>query len=59
MLEIAARGHTPEHAHENEHENFVLDGSGEVLCDGEFHPVGPGERRVHPGVGCPPVQELG
>jgi len=42
MLEIAPGGHTPEHAHDNEHENFVLEGSGEVLYDGEFHPVSPG-----------------
>jgi len=43
MIEIAPGGHTPEHAHDNEHENFVLDGAGEVLYDGEFHPVGPGD----------------
>jgi len=33
MIEIAPGGHTPEHAHDNEHENFVLDGSGEVLYE--------------------------
>lgn len=43
MIEIAPGGHTPEHAHDNEHENFVLDGSGEVLYEGAFHPVGPGD----------------
>ena len=43
MIEIAPGGHTPEHAHANEHENFVLEGAGEVLYDGDFHPVGPGD----------------
>jgi quercetin dioxygenase-like cupin family protein len=43
MIEIAPGGHTPEHAHDNEHENFVLEGAGEVLYDGMFHPVGPGD----------------
>jgi len=43
MIEIAPGGHTPEHAHDNEHENFVLAGSGEVLYKGEFHPVGVGD----------------
>lgn len=43
MIEIAPGGHTPEHAHDNEHENFVLEGSGEVLYHGEFHPLGPGD----------------
>jgi quercetin dioxygenase-like cupin family protein len=43
MLEIAPGGNTPDHAHANEHENFVLEGQGEVMYEGEWHPVGPGD----------------
>lgn len=43
MLEIAAGGNTPDHVHPNEHENFILSGNGEVMVEGEWHPVGPGD----------------
>lgn len=43
MLEIAPGGNTPDHAHPNEHENFILQGNGEVMVEGEWHPVGPGD----------------
>lgn len=43
MLEIAPGGHTPDHAHANEHENFVVEGEGEVMVEGAYHPVGPGD----------------
>jgi quercetin dioxygenase-like cupin family protein len=43
MLEIAPGGNTPDHSHPNEHENFVLEGEGDVMFEGEWHPVGPGD----------------
>jgi len=43
MIEIEPGGHTPEHAHPNEHENFVLEGRGEVMHDGRWHPLAPGD----------------
>jgi len=43
MLEIAPGGHTPDHAHANEHENFVVEGAGEVMIEGRWHPVGEGD----------------
>ena len=43
MLDIARGGNTPDHAHPNEHENFVVSGSGEVMIEGNFHSVGPGD----------------
>lgn len=36
-------GHTPRHAHNYEHEVFVLAGSARVEHDGEFHDVQPGD----------------
>jgi quercetin dioxygenase-like cupin family protein len=39
----AGRAHA-EHAHDNDHENFVLEGTDEVLFDGDYHPAGrPGD----------------
>jgi quercetin dioxygenase-like cupin family protein len=43
MIEIAPEGHTPDHHHANEHENFVIDGKGEVMVDGQWHPLGVGD----------------
>lgn len=43
MLEIASGGSTPDHAHPNEHENFVLSGAGEVMIEGEWHSLGEGD----------------
>ncbi len=42
MIEIAAGGHSPQHAHPYEHENFVVEGYGEVLIDGKVYPLEPG-----------------
>lgn len=42
VIEVAAGGHTPRHAHPYEHENFVLEGQGRVLLNGQWHAVGPG-----------------
>lgn len=36
-------GHTPRHAHDYEHEVFIVEGAGEVLLEGAFHPVRAGD----------------
>lgn len=43
VLEVAPGGHTPDHAHPFEHENFVLEGQGRVQINGVWHDVGPGD----------------
>ncbi len=43
MLEIAPGGHTPDHAHPNEHENYVVEGRGEVMVEGDWYPVTAGD----------------
>ncbi len=43
MIEIAPGGNTPDHSHENEHENFVVEGQGEVMVEGTFHQVAVGD----------------
>jgi quercetin dioxygenase-like cupin family protein len=35
-------GHSPRHTHPYEHEVFIHAGRGEVFCEGESRPVGPG-----------------
>ena len=42
VIEVAAGGHTPRHAHPYEHENFVIEGAGRVLIEDTWHAVGPG-----------------
>jgi len=42
LFEIAAGGHTPVHAHDWEHEVFVLDGEGEVASPDTRLPLRPG-----------------
>ena len=37
MVEIELGGHTPRHSHPYEHENFVVEGQGRVLVNGEWH----------------------
>ncbi|MCL5097299.1 MAG: cupin domain-containing protein [Candidatus Omnitrophica bacterium] len=43
VIEVAAGGHTPEHAHPYEHENFVIEGKGRVLIGENWHEVGVGD----------------
>lgn len=43
LIEVAPGGHTPDHSHPFEHENFVIEGSGRVQIDGEWHQVGVGQ----------------
>lgn len=42
MMEIAPGGHTPDHEHAWEHENYVLDGNGRVLIGEQWHDLAPG-----------------
>ena len=43
VIEVAPGGHTPDHAHPFEHENFVIEGKGRVQIDGEWHTVEVGD----------------
>lgn len=42
VVEVAPGGHTPDHTHPYEHENFVLEGRGRVLIHEAWHDIGPG-----------------
>lgn len=42
QFEVAPAGHTPHHAHDSEHEVYVLEGDGAVWLEGEEHPLRPG-----------------
>ena len=51
MIEIAAGGHSPFHSHPYEHENFVVEGKGQVLINEEWFELKPGDVvLVPPGV---------
>jgi len=43
VIEVAPGGHTPDHTHAFEHENFVIEGKGRVQINGEWHAVGVGD----------------
>lgn len=43
MIEIEPRGHTPDHSHPYEHENFILEGKGQVMIEGVWHDLEPGD----------------
>ncbi len=43
MIEVAPGCRTPDHSHRFEHENFVVEGTGEVVIEGELHQLGPGD----------------
>lgn len=36
-------GHSPRHAHDYEHEVYIVEGSGEVLLEGAFRPIKQGD----------------
>ena len=38
MFELEPAGHTPLHAHEWEHEVFIVEGKGTFVCEGKEHP---------------------
>ena len=43
VIEVAPGGHTPNHIHPFEHENFIMEGKGKVQIDGEWFEVRPGD----------------
>ena len=40
---VEPQGHSPRHSHDYEHEVFIVDGSGEVLLEGDYHPIRRGD----------------
>jgi len=42
-IEVTPGGNTPRHSHDYEHEVYVVSGNGEVLLDGERHPIKGGD----------------
>jgi quercetin dioxygenase-like cupin family protein len=42
MIEIQPGGHSPDHSHPYEHENFIVEGTGEVMIDGNVYNLSPG-----------------
>lgn len=49
LFDIAPGGHTPRHAHDWPHINFVAEGRGELLVDGVDHDLAPGSYAYVPG----------
>ena len=43
MIEIDPGGNSPDHSHPYEHENFVVEGKGQVMIEGEWHDLQPGD----------------
>jgi len=43
MIELEPGGHSPHHSHPYEHENFVVEGEGQVLMDGVWHDLKVGD----------------
>ncbi len=43
VIEVAPGGHTPDHSHPYEHENFVIEGQGRVLIGDAWHDVNVGD----------------
>lgn len=39
VIEVAPGGHTPDHTHPFEHENFIMEGKGRVQIEGEWFEV--------------------
>ena len=38
MFELEPGGHTPFHTHQHEHEVFIVEGRGTLVCEGGEHP---------------------
>lgn len=43
QFQVAPGGHSPRHSHDYEHEVFVVEGAGEVLLEGAYRPIKPGD----------------
>ncbi len=42
-FQVVPGGHSPRHSHDYEHEVYIVEGAGEVLLDGAYRPIGPGD----------------
>jgi quercetin dioxygenase-like cupin family protein len=40
---VDPKGHSPRHAHDYEHEVFIVEGGGEVLLEGQYRPIRAGD----------------
>ncbi|MDX2114297.1 MAG: cupin domain-containing protein [Planctomycetota bacterium] len=40
---VEAGGHSPRHSHDYEHEVFIVEGGGEVLLEGQYRSIKPGD----------------
>lgn len=40
---VAPGGNSPRHSHDYEHEVFIVEGAGQVLLEGQFRPIKPGD----------------
>ncbi|MBN1292455.1 MAG: cupin domain-containing protein [Candidatus Latescibacteria bacterium] len=49
LFEIGPKGNTPHHAHEWEHEVFILEGKGNLVGDESSQPLKPGDAVFVPG----------
>jgi len=47
-IAVEPGGHTPKHQHDYEHEVFVVSGAGEILLEGEMHPIRAGDTILVP-----------
>jgi quercetin dioxygenase-like cupin family protein len=43
VIEVAPGGHTPDHTHPFEHENYILEGTGRVRIEESWHDLRPGD----------------
>lgn len=43
MIEIEPGGHSPQHTHPYEHENFVVQGKGRLFIEGDWHDLQEGD----------------
>ena len=43
VIEVAPGGHTPDHTHPFEHENFIMEGQGRVQIEGKWFEVTVGD----------------
>jgi quercetin dioxygenase-like cupin family protein len=43
MIEIVKGGNSPDHSHPYEHENFIVEGKGQVKIDDEWFDLKPGD----------------
>lgn len=39
VMEVGVEGHTPKHSHPWPHINYMIEGKGELMINGEVHPV--------------------